>query len=138
MTGIKAEYPDIYRMNQHLIKQENNMKIAFTAKGKDWDSMIDPRFGRTDYIVIYDEEAKSMEAVDNTETVNQQHGAGPLTAKKLIELNPDVLITGNGPGGNASAVLKTGDYSIYTGAGQMTVKGAYIAYKNNELTKTQI
>ena len=24
------------------------MKIAFTAAGKDWDAMIDPRFGRTD------------------------------------------------------------------------------------------
>ncbi len=34
------------------------MKIAFTAKGRDWDSMIDPRFGRTDYIVVYDEDSK--------------------------------------------------------------------------------
>ena len=32
------------------------MKIAFTAKGTDWDSMIDPRFGRTEFILIYDDE----------------------------------------------------------------------------------
>ena len=111
------------------------MKIAFTSKGKDWDSMIDPRFGRTDYIVIYDEDSKEMKAVDNTEIVSQQHGAGPLTAKKLIDLDPDVLITGNGPGGNAAAVLGTGSCRIYKGAGQMTVKGAFIAYKNGELSE---
>ena len=111
------------------------MKIAFTAKGKDWNSMIDPRFGRTDYFVIYDEDSKKIEAVENTDIVNQQHGAGPLTAKKLIELDPDVLITGNGPGGNASTVLRTGSFKIYTGAGQMTVKGAFIAYKNGELSE---
>ena len=30
------------------------MKIAFTTKGTDWDSNMDPRFGRTEYIFIYD------------------------------------------------------------------------------------
>ena len=30
------------------------MKIAFTAVGKDWDAIIDPRFGRTEYIVVFD------------------------------------------------------------------------------------
>ena len=112
------------------------MKIAFTAKSTDWDSMIDPRFGRTDYILIYDEETKEIEVTDNREIVNQAHGAGPLTAKKLFELNPDVLITGNGPGGNAAAVLKNGSFKMFTGAGQMTVKGAYIAYKNGELSES--
>ena len=34
------------------------MKIAFTAKGTDWDAEIDPRFGRTQYIIIYDDEKK--------------------------------------------------------------------------------
>ncbi len=114
------------------------MRIAFTAKGKDWDSMIDPRFGRTDYLVIYDEDSREMEAVDNTEIVSQEHGAGPLTAKKLIELEPDVLITGNGPGGNAASVLKSAGFKIYTGAGQMTVKGAFIAYKNNDLKEASL
>ena len=27
------------------------MKIAFTTKGTQWDSKIDPRFGRTDYLL---------------------------------------------------------------------------------------
>jgi predicted Fe-Mo cluster-binding NifX family protein len=29
------------------------MKIAFTTKGTEWDSMMDPRFGRTEFILIY-------------------------------------------------------------------------------------
>ena len=32
------------------------MKIAFTSKGTNWDSMIDPRFGRTEFLLVYDEE----------------------------------------------------------------------------------
>ena len=81
------------------------MKIAFTSKGTNWDSMIDPRFGRTEFILIYDEEKDELTHFDNREIENEAHGAGPKTAQKLFELHPDVLITGNGPGGNAAAVL---------------------------------
>jgi len=37
------------------------MKIAFTTKGTHWQSMIDPRFGRTDYIGLYDEEGDILD-----------------------------------------------------------------------------
>ena len=37
------------------------MKIAFTTKGTDWDSEMDPRFGRTEYFVIYDEEKEGTD-----------------------------------------------------------------------------
>ncbi len=36
------------------------MKIAFTTKGKDWDSLMDPRFGRTEYFLIYDDETEEI------------------------------------------------------------------------------
>ena len=45
----------------------------------------------------------------------------------------DVLITGNGPGGNAHEVLKNGNIKIYAGAGNMTLKEAYDAYKTGSL-----
>ncbi|RLD34308.1 MAG: dinitrogenase iron-molybdenum cofactor biosynthesis protein, partial [Bacteroidetes bacterium] len=60
-------------------------------------------------------------------------GAGPKTAQKLFEYSPDVLITGNGPGGNAAAVLEKTGVKIYVGAGDMTAKEAYKAYKDNRL-----
>jgi len=109
------------------------MNIAFTAKGKEWDSMMDPRFGRTDYIVVYNEDTNEMTSYDNTLTSEVAHGAGPKTAQIIFDLNVDVLITGNGPGGNAHEVLKSGNIKIYAGAGNMTLKEAYDAYKSDSL-----
>lgn len=111
------------------------MKIAFTTKGTHWQSMIDPRFGRTDYIGLYDEEGDVLEFEDNRLITAENHGAGTKTSKLLFDLNPDVLITGNGPGSNAAAVLEKMDLEIYSGAGDMTIKDAYNAYKNKTLTK---
>lgn len=109
------------------------MKIAFTASGTSWESRIDPRFGRTDYIVLYDEETKSLTSVDNREVESVAHGAGPRTAQRLFDLAPDVLITGNGPGGNAAEVLKRAKLAVYAGAGEMSLKEAYEAYKKGAL-----
>ncbi|MCK5029376.1 MAG: NifB/NifX family molybdenum-iron cluster-binding protein [Bacteroidales bacterium] len=109
------------------------MKIAFTAKGTEWDSMMDPRFGRTEFILVYDDEKDEFESFDNREIENEAHGAGPKTSQKLFELGAQVLITGNGPGGNAATVLEKAGVKSFIGAGEMTVKQAYEAYKNNEL-----
>jgi len=111
------------------------MKIVFTAKGTSMDSDMDPRFGRTDFFVIYDEDTKDVQSFDNRAIENAAHGAGPKTAQKLAELGAQVLITGNGPGGNADAVLKTTGVTVYVGAGEMSVKEAYKAYKAGTLKK---
>jgi len=109
------------------------MKIAFTTKGTDWDSQMDPRFGRTEFILVYDEKKETFESFDNTDIENEAHGAGPKTSQKLFEMAPQVLITGNGPGGNAATVLEKAGIKIFIGAGEMKVNEAYKAYKNNSL-----
>ncbi|MEA3316641.1 MAG: NifB/NifX family molybdenum-iron cluster-binding protein [Bacteroidota bacterium] len=109
------------------------MRIALTTKGTEWDSDMDPRFGRTDYFLIYDEETKELTEFDNRAIAGDAHGAGPKTAQTLFELKADVLITGNGPGGNAATVLEKAGMKIFIGAGEMSVKQAYDAYKNDEL-----
>lgn len=96
---------------------------------------MDPRFGRTEYFVIYDEDTKSVDSYDNRAIENEAHGAGPRTAQKLGELGAEILITGNGPGGNAATVLKTMRTEVLIGAGAMTVKKAYEAYKSGTLKK---
>ncbi len=111
------------------------MKIGFTSKGTNWDSPMDPRFGRTEYIVVYDEEKDELISVDNSAVAQEAHGAGPQTAKKLFDLGAKVLITGNGPGGNAATILEKTGISSYIGAGDMTVKEAYESYKKGELKK---
>src|SRR6056297_559591 len=89
-----------------------NMKIVFTAKGSEWDSAMDPRFGRTEYFFIYDEESGEADSYDNRAIENEAHGAGPRTAQKLAEVGAEVLITGNGPGGNAAHVLKASNTTV--------------------------
>ena len=109
------------------------MKIAFTAKGTKWDSMMDPRFGRTEFLSLYDDEKNELTSVDNRAIDEVAHGAGPQTAQKLFDLHPDVLITGNGPGGNAARVLEQSGMKVYIGAGEMTIQEALDAYKKGEL-----
>jgi len=111
------------------------MKIAFTTQGINWDSEMDERFGRTSFLVLFDEEQTDLSWIDNSAIQNEAHGAGPLTVQKLFEMNPDVLITGNGPGKNAAGLLENAGIKIYTGAGNMNVKKAYEAFKSNKLNK---
>jgi len=111
------------------------MKIAFTAQGTTWDSMIDPRFGRTAWLLFYDEENDTLSDVDNRSADQEAHGAGPKTAGVLVEQSPDILITGNGPGDNAARALAQTGIRIFTGAGDMTIKEAYKSYKSNKLTE---
>ncbi|MGB5989209.1 MAG: NifB/NifX family molybdenum-iron cluster-binding protein [Marinifilaceae bacterium] len=109
------------------------MKIAFTAKGENWDSILDPRFGRTHFIVLYDEETENLTSYDNRKIEGVEHGAGPQTANLLFDINPDVLITGNGPGGNASKVLEKAKVKIYLSASDITLQEAYELFKENSL-----
>ena len=111
------------------------MKIAFTTKGTTWDSAMDPRFGRTEFFLVYDEEKDGFTHFDNRAAANEAHGAGPKTAQQLFELKANILITGNGPGGNAATVLEKAGIQTYTGAGEMTVKEAFTAFKKSELNK---
>jgi predicted Fe-Mo cluster-binding NifX family protein len=111
------------------------MKIAFTTKDTTWDSIIDDRFGRTDYLLFYDEENDELTHYDNRHIVNEAHGAGLKTAQKLLEFSPDILITGNGPGGNAANIIESMKVDVLIGAGGITAKEAYEKYKKRELEK---
>ncbi len=108
------------------------MKIVFTAKGESWESLVDARFGRMEMLVFYDEESDAFEAI-KIDTDQMEHGAGLQTAQKVLKLNPDVIITGNGAGNKALDILKRSKVKVYIGAGDMTLKDAYEAYKNGRL-----
>lgn len=111
------------------------MKLIFTTRGTDWDAPMDPRFGRTEYLVSYDDEADLLEPHSNQEAKEEAHGAGPRTAQKLADLGGAVLITGNGPGGNAARVLEALDVAVFVGAGSMTLREAYQAYRAGRLQR---
>lgn len=109
------------------------MNLIFTTQGTDWESAMDPRFGRTQFLFVYDEEHDEVQTYDNTASGNEAQGAGLKTAQKLSEFEADVLITGNGPGRNAAEVLKISGIEVYMNAGNMTVREAYNAYRNGDL-----
>ena len=90
------------------------MKIVFTSKGTGWNSRMDPRFGRTDFFIVYDETSNDFSFYDNRDISNEAHGAGPKTAQRFFDLKADILITGNGPGGNAATVLEKAGTKIFT------------------------
>jgi len=109
------------------------MKIAFTASGGTWDAMIDPRFGRASFLMVFDEERNGTTFIDNRESAAESHGAGTATAQKLYDLRPDVLITGNGPGDTAARALKHLNMRIFVDAQQFTLQQAYQQYKEGKL-----
>ena len=109
------------------------MKIVFTTKGNTWDSPMDSRFGRAEMFLVYDDSNDTLQEVLNNETESIEHGAGLQTSKKVLGLNADVIITGNGAGQKALEILKSVDAKMYVGAGDMSVKEAYDAFKSNQL-----
>jgi predicted Fe-Mo cluster-binding NifX family protein len=109
------------------------MKILFTAKGEEWDSPMDPRFGRAMYLLVYNTDSDKMDIIDNSAVDEEAHGAGTKTSSAVAGLAPDIIITGNGPGGNAASALAATGVKLYTGAGDMKVEEAYNAWKNNLL-----
>jgi predicted Fe-Mo cluster-binding NifX family protein len=113
--------------------RRKNMKIGFTAQGTGWDSPIESRFGRTPYLLCYDEQTEEIVSYDNREMEQTAHGAGPMTAQRLIKMGAEVLLTGNGPGGNADSVLRAGNIKVITGASGMSVSEAYAAWKGGRL-----
>jgi predicted Fe-Mo cluster-binding NifX family protein len=111
------------------------MKIAFTASGTSWESKIDPRFGRAEFLVIYDEANGTLSSIDNSSVKNEAHGAGTATAQKIFEISPDVLITGNGPGDHAATALRLSKMKILVNAHDMTLKQAYEQYQKGLLNE---
>jgi predicted Fe-Mo cluster-binding NifX family protein len=109
------------------------MKIMFTATGSNWDSKIDPRFGRAAYLVFLDEDSRELTSIDNRAANNEAHGAGAATAQKIFDYKPDVMITGNGPGETASNALKRLNIKIYVDAHNLTLNEAYQLYKEGRL-----
>ncbi len=112
------------------------MKIVFTAKGNSWDSLVDPRFGRAEMFVLYDEESDTLSVLSNDDAKQKEHGVGLQSSKKILDAGAKVLITGNGAGEKALDILKKSDIKVYVDAGDMSLKDAYEAYKNGSL-KTQ-
>ncbi|ACV62119.1 Dinitrogenase iron-molybdenum cofactor biosynthesis protein [Desulfofarcimen acetoxidans DSM 771] len=109
------------------------MKIAVSAEGQELNSPVNPRFGRCEYFVIYDQQTGSIEAIANPGT-SGAGGAGIKTAQALANKKIDVVLVGN-VGPNAVETLNAAKIDIYSGI-TGTVQESIDLYKKGALTKT--
>jgi predicted Fe-Mo cluster-binding NifX family protein len=68
--------------------------VAVPSTGPDPDSLMDPRFGRAPYFIIFDLDTMKYETVQNT-FMNAPSAAGIQTAQLLIDKKVDVVLSGN-------------------------------------------
>jgi predicted Fe-Mo cluster-binding NifX family protein len=107
------------------------VKIAVSSQGTTLDSMVDPRFGRSQSFIVIDTETGEFTNHDNTQNLNAAQGAGIQAASNVINLGVEAVITGNlGP--KAFATLKAGQIAMYIGA-QGTIQQAVDQLKSGQL-----
>ena len=108
------------------------MKVVVTSQGKDLDAMVDPRFGRCQYLLFVDTDTMACEPVVNP--ARQAGGGAGIQAGQLVaDRGAQAVITGN-VGPNASRVLIGSGITVYTGAAG-TVRGALERFKEGKLAK---
>ncbi|HNS30268.1 MAG: NifB/NifX family molybdenum-iron cluster-binding protein [Tenuifilaceae bacterium] len=69
------------------------MKVAITSTGNSIESMLDERFGRCSYFVIYNTESKSTEIVPNPNK-DAENGAGPASLQLVASHNAEKIVSG--------------------------------------------
>ncbi|NLZ52299.1 MAG: dinitrogenase iron-molybdenum cofactor biosynthesis protein [Thermoanaerobacteraceae bacterium] len=108
------------------------MKVTVTSTGKDLDSLLDERFGRTSYFIIMDTDSDKIEVIENQNS-NSAHGTGVQVAQFVSGMGAKALITGN-VGPNAMRVLKASGIDIFR-ANSMTVREALQSFADGKLEK---
>ncbi len=88
------------------------MRIAVSATGQSKESLLDRRFGRCDYFLIFNTETGDFKAISNN-GVSSSGGAGIAAASQVIEENVTAIITGNlGP--NAFELIERAGIKAYS------------------------
>jgi len=71
------------------------MKIAISTTGPNLEDYLDPRFGRANWLCIYDMDTKTMDFINNAENFNTSHGAGIQTAVKVVSSGASHVFSGH-------------------------------------------
>lgn len=98
--------------NKYILRKGKKMKIAMTTQGQDLASSLDPRFGRTKWIILVDTDNDNFELFDNAVNLNASSGAGIQTAQNIANLGVEAVITGN-VGPNAIRTLNAANIKVY-------------------------
>jgi predicted Fe-Mo cluster-binding NifX family protein len=140
VRGRQCSYQQVHKRcnkvknNKSNTLREPSMKIAITAQNPSPESQVDSRFGRAAWIMIYDQENKSWESIDNSTGINASHGAGIQAAQKVVDHQAVALVTG-AIGPKAFKSLTAAAVKIFHGANG-TVENALSAYLEGKLSET--
>jgi predicted Fe-Mo cluster-binding NifX family protein len=87
------------------------MKIAISCVGDSLESKVDPRFGRCRSFIIYDDETRGFEVLENGGQY-ASGGAGSQAAETISNSGAEVVLTGNiGP--KAYRALNAAGLSVF-------------------------
>ena len=107
------------------------MKIAISSQGDDLSSVVDDRFGRAPYFIVYDTETEGFEVVANKQNLEARQGAGTQAAQSVAAAKVNIVIAGNiGP--KAFEVLSASGIKTILWANG-TVAEAIKLFRNNQL-----
>jgi predicted Fe-Mo cluster-binding NifX family protein len=106
------------------------VKVAVSSIGKDLNSMLDVRFGRCNYFIIYDTEEGLVKTIENKGRMSGG-GAGIAAAQQIIDEDVGAVITGN-MGPNAFSLFDNSDIRVYR-SGSIKVERAIELFKEGKL-----
>lgn len=109
--------------------------ISVCSAGDQPDSLVDGRFGRCPYVVVWNRNNGCQMAVDNA-SMEMGHGAGTGTAQIVLAQQSGVVLTSKiGP--RAFAVLNRAGVEIYAVQDGMTVREAVQCYEDGALPRLE-
>lgn len=88
------------------------MNIAISSQEKEKNGLLDLRFGRCKYFLIFNTESKKIKAIKN-KAIDADVGSGVEAANLVLKENIKAVITGN-VGPNAMRVLKASNIKVFT------------------------
>ena len=112
------------------------MKILVTAKGKQTNDAVDPRFGRAKFFILADTATSEITVHDNSQNLNAAQGAGIQAAQAVVRLGAEAVISGN-VGPNAFQALNAAGIKVYL-CQQATVEEAVRKFKAGELKEVAL
>ncbi len=71
-----------------------SIAISILPDGHDLDAPMDGRFGRAARFLLWDTEARQVQAVLDNEAIHASHGAGPAAAQLLGQHGVQAVISG--------------------------------------------
>jgi predicted Fe-Mo cluster-binding NifX family protein len=114
---------------------DKKQKIGISAVASDFNSLVDSRFGRCSYFLVFDNEGKLIDSISN-EGQQARRGAGVAAAQGLIDYGVDVVISGRiGP--NAYPVLSSAGIKVFIIDYDITADRALEEYKRGKLKEVK-